>query len=266
MQAKIAELAPLLETLPESDITTTGEEVTEWQNWRQIHDQCLSLQSQWQTLQQQLTQELQRAAEAQTAFESVLQSSVFADQAAFLAALLDEESYARLEQFKQSLEQHYQQVQTLSNQASQALVAHQQQRPADLEPQYSVEHIQQALAQLAYQLQENAKRQGEIRQQIKQDADNRQQQQTLMAQIDKATQQVEDWGCLNALIGSKEGDKFRKFAQGLTLDNLVHLANRQLTRLHGRYLLQRKASEALEVEVVDTAGRCRTRYPHALRG
>lgn len=122
----------------------------------------------------------------------------------------------------------------------------------DLEPQYSVEHIQQALAQLAYQLQENAKRQGEIRQQIKQDADNRQQQQTLMAQIDKATQQVEDWGCLNALIGSKEGDKFRKFAQGLTLDNLVHLANRQLTRLHGRYLLQRKASEALEVEVVDT--------------
>ncbi|STM40420.1 exonuclease, dsDNA, ATP-dependent [Escherichia coli] len=47
------------------------------------------------------------------------------------------------------------------------------------------------------------------------------------------TQQVEDWGYLNSLIGSKEGDKFRKFAQGLTLDNLVHLANQQLTRLHG---------------------------------
>lgn len=57
---------------------------------------------------------------------------------------------------------------------------------------------------------------------------------------------------MNALIGSKEGDKFRKFAQGLTLDNLVWLANNQLTRLHGRYLLQRKASEALELEVVDT--------------
>jgi hypothetical protein len=45
---------------------------------------------------------------------------------------------------------------------------------------------------------------------------------------------------------------FRKFAQGLTLDNLVWLANQQLNRLHGRYLLQRKASEALELEVVDT--------------
>ncbi|MFO5568875.1 SbcC/MukB-like Walker B domain-containing protein, partial [Klebsiella pneumoniae] len=44
----------------------------------------------------------------------------------------------------------------------------------------------------------------------------------------------------------------RKFGQGLTLDNLVWLANQQLNRLHGRYLLQRKASEALELEVVDT--------------
>jgi exonuclease SbcC len=33
------------------------------------------------------------------------------------------------------------------------------------------------------------------------------------------------------------GDKFRRFAQGLTLDHLVWLANRQLDRLHGRYLL-----------------------------
>lgn len=71
-------------------------------------------------------------------------------------------------------------------------------------------------------------------------------------EIALAGQQLEDWAWLNALIGSKEGDKFRKFAQGLTLDNLVWLANHQLNRLHGRYQLQRKASEALELEVVDT--------------
>lgn len=43
------------------------------------------------------------------------------------------------------------------------------------------------------------------------------------------------------------------------------LANQQLNRLHGRYLLQRKASDALELEVVDTAGRCDTRYPYPFR-
>jgi exonuclease SbcC len=73
-----------------------------------------------------------------------------------------------------------------------------------------------------------------------------------MQQIEEAARQADDWGYLNALIGSSTGDKFRKFAQGLTLDNLVWLANQQLNRLHGRYLLQRKASDALELEVVDT--------------
>ncbi|HAG01775.1 MAG TPA: hypothetical protein DCG59_00620, partial [Leclercia adecarboxylata] len=77
-------------------------------------------------------------------------------------------------------------------------------------------------------------------------------QQALMQEIESAARLADDWGYLNALIGSREGDRFRKFAQGLTLDNLVWLANQQLTRLHGRYLLQRKASDALELEVMDT--------------
>ncbi len=54
------------------------------------------------------------------------------------------------------------------------------------------------------------------------------------------------------MIGSSSGDKFRKFAQGLTLDHLVYLANRQLMRLHGRYQLQRREGDTLELEVVDT--------------
>src|SRR5699024_1223115 len=56
----------------------------------------------------------------------------------------------------------------------------------------------------------------------------------------------------SSLIGSKEGDKFRRFAQGLTLDHLVYLDNRQLERLPGRYLLNRRPGEDLTLEVVDT--------------
>ena len=51
---------------------------------------------------------------------------------------------------------------------------------------------------------------------------------------------------------SAKGDKFRRFAQGLTLDHLVYLANRQLSRLHGRYQLRRKAEGELELEIVDS--------------
>lgn len=252
LQARIAQLTPLLETLPAVDTDAEDDASVTLENWRQVHDECVSLHSQLQTLQQQEKQETQRAADAQAQFDAALEHSIFADQAAFLAALLDDEAVTRLEQRKQSLENQVQQAQTLAAQSEQALAAHQQQPPAGLDPTQSIEHVQQTVAQLNDRVRDNATRQGEIRQQLKQDSDNRQQQQALMQKIDNAMQQVEDWGYLNALIGSKEGDKFRKFAQGLTLDNLVWLANNQLTRLHGRYLLQRKASEALELEVVDT--------------
>lgn len=252
LQARIAQLAPLLETLPESEVLSENIEDLSLENWRQVHDDCLSLQGQWQTLQQQEAQDVQHAAEIQAQFDAALQASIFDNRDAFIAALLDEETFNRLEQLKQSLEVQQQQAQTLLNQAQQALATHQQQQPTGVDLTLTAQHLRDTLAQLTQLLRDNTTRQGEIRQQLRQDAENRQQQQALMQEIDNVAQQVEDWGYLNALIGSKEGDKFRKFAQGLTLDNLVWLANNQLTRLHGRYLLQRKASEALELEVVDT--------------
>ena len=253
LQNRIQQLTPILETLPQSDDLPHSEETVALDNWRQVHEQCLALHSQQQTLQQQDVLAAQSLQKAQAQFDTALQASVFDDQQAFLAALMDEQTLTQLEQLKQNLENQRRQAQTLVTQTAETLAQHQQHRPDDgLALTVTVEQIQQELAQTHQKLRENTTSQGEIRQQLKQDADNRQQQQTLMQQIAQMTQQVEDWGYLNSLIGSKEGDKFRKFAQGLTLDNLVHLANQQLTRLHGRYLLQRKASEALEVEVVDT--------------
>ncbi|ENY0961722.1 exonuclease subunit SbcC [Escherichia coli] len=252
LQNRMQQLTPILETLPQSDEFPHSEETVALENWRQIHEQCLALQSQQQTLQQQDVLAAQSLQKAQAQFDTALQASVFDDQQAFLAALMDEQTLTQLEQLKQNLENQRRQAQTLVTQTAETLAQHQQHRPDGLDLSVTVEQIQQELAQTHQKLRENTTSQGEIRQQLKQDAENRQQQQTLMQQIAQMTQQVEDWGYLNSLIGSKEGDKFRKFAQGLTLDNLVHLANQQLTRLHGRYLLQRKASEALEVEVVDT--------------
>ncbi|MFK3660922.1 exonuclease subunit SbcC [Scandinavium sp. NPDC088450] len=251
VEQKLLHLQPLRETLPEvppsDDFTPVPLE-----GWQQVHHDCVSLQSQWQTLQQQKEQTEQTRLAAQQAFESALTNSQFADQQAFLAALLDEQTRQRLEQLKQQLESQLQQQQALATQAQTAQASHQQQRSEDLSAEAQPEQVQFQLAELAQKLRENSSAQGEIRQQIKQDADNRQQQQALMTQMQTASQTLEDWGWLNALIGSKEGDKFRKFAQGLTLDNLVWLANEQLNRLHGRYLLKRKASEALELEVMDT--------------
>lgn len=83
------------------------------------------------------------------------------------------------------------------------------------------------------------------------DAQLREQQQALLQAIERAQQDCDVWQRLDALIGSAKGDKFRRFAQGLTLDHLLHLANRHLQRLHGRYSLRRKTTGELELDIVD---------------
>jgi len=251
LHEQIAQLTPLLDTLPADD-SPCDDQAAALEGWRQVHDDCLSLQSQWQTLQQQLAQENDTASALEKQFAAALAQSIFPDQQAFLAALLDEPERQRLEQLRQTLERDSQQKETLAASTGGALAAHQAQRPAGMDISMTPESAALALENVTRQLRENTTRQGELRQQLKQDDDNRQRQQSVMAEIAQATVCCDDWGQLNALIGSREGDKFRKFAQGLTLDNLVWLANNQLTRLHGRYLLKRKASEALELEVVDT--------------
>ena len=95
-------------------------------------------------------------------------------------------------------------------------------------------------------------RQGQLSQQISQDQLQRDEQQSLLADITKQQIELDDLSHLNGLIGAADGAKFRRFAQGLTLSHLVYLANQQLNRLHGRYQLQRQQSDSLALEVLDT--------------
>ncbi|ELY7392943.1 exonuclease subunit SbcC [Cronobacter universalis] len=219
---------------------------------QEIHTRCLSLEAQWQTLGAQLLQERARYQSAVQAFEAALASSPFADKAAFLVALLDDAARSQLEAQKQRLERERETQQTLLAQALQALERHLGARPASLDEQADAQQSEALLTAVTEQLRDNTTRQGELRQQLRQDEESRTQLAALLGQIDEARRDADEWGQLNHLVGSQKGDKFRKFAQGLTLDNLVWLANNQLTRLHGRYLLKRKLSEDLELEVVDT--------------
>ena len=60
------------------------------------------------------------------------------------------------------------------------------------------------------------------------------------------------WCALNDLIGSAKGDKFRVFAQSVTLSMMINLANEQLERMNGRYILTaRPDNNELELSVID---------------
>ena len=220
------------------------------QQWQAGQSQLNTLTGQHNSLSEQSDALILRLEQAQQAVSEALAASHFRDEEAFTTALLDEEQTQRLRLLQKQHEQRRQQTAVLLQQARKTLESHQQQKPEDLPEE--TQGLAEVVASLSDRLRENARQQGETRQQLTSDALRRQQQQALLAQIGQNEQDVEDWGYLNQLIGSREGDKFRKFAQGLTLDHLVWLANNQLNRLHGRYLLQRKSQEALELQVVDT--------------
>lgn len=59
------------------------------------------------------------------------------------------------------------------------------------------------------------------------------------------------WARLSELIGSHDGGRFRDFAQSLTLDAVVGLANRHLAELGPRYRLARVPEHDLELQVID---------------
>ncbi|MTD08843.1 exonuclease subunit SbcC [Serratia sp. YC16] len=222
----------------------------QWQKAQELRERLAGQQA---GLQQQHTQMQERLQQAQQQWQQALADSEFVDETAFAAALLDDALRRELQQRKEQLQQRQIEATALLTQATQTLEQHRQNRPEGLdEANADIDALTQSLAELAQQLKVLQLRQGELRNQLESDAARRLNQQALFEQIARSQQDYDDWSYLNQLIGSKEGDKFRRFAQGLTLDHLVYLANNQLGRLHGRYLLQRKTSDALELQVVDT--------------
>lgn len=181
------------------------------------------------------------------AWYEALEASPFADEQAFAAALLETAERTRLQAVRDELETERTRNESLLAQARTQLGELEQLPFAALDP----EAVAAALAQARTELGALGQRQGALQQQLDQDAQQRRNQQDLLRQIEVQRASFDTWAQLSSLIGSQKGDRFRRFAQGLTLDHLIYLANRQLERLDGRYRLQRKQGDELELAVID---------------
>ena len=188
------------------------------------------------------------ADEAAAQWQQALAANGFADEAGWLQALLDDERVqdyqTRLAQLASQLAQH----QAVDESSQQRLAAAQTQA-AGLP---ALAELEQAHTTHDASRQHALTRQGALQSLLDDDARRGAEQQQLLADMARQQAELDIWLRLDSLIGSAKGDKYRKFAQGLTLDNLIHLANRQLARLHGRYLLQRQPGGELELDIVDT--------------
>ena len=111
-------------------------------------------------------------------------------------------------------------------------------------------------------------KEGEIAQKLQADDESRSRHTARMRDIETLQKQLTVEGKLNELIGSASGSKFARFAQGITLDQLIALANRHLHYLTKRYILKRAEQEKqlLEIEIVDTFQGNMVRSVHTLSG
>ena len=87
----------------------------------------------------------------------------------------------------------------------------------------------------------------------------------LQEELNVRRTESERWEKLNELAGSADGAKFRRIAQGYTLDILLNYANVQLRELTRRYRLER-VPETLALQVIDRDMCDEVRTVHSLSG
>ena len=87
----------------------------------------------------------------------------------------------------------------------------------------------------------------------------------LQEELNVRRTESERWAKLNELAGSADGAKFRRIAQGYTLDILLNYANVKLRELTRRYRLER-VPETLALQVIDRDMCDEVRTVHSLSG
>lgn len=231
--------------------------VSECKSRLQQTDTILSrLEAEIAQLNEQMREKEQALSEATEHFNRQLASSPFDDEKAFSNALLDEETRNTLLELQKRLTQQKQQADlklqnALAAQNSLQTQAKAAQWQSELE-EHGAQWIDMEITQQAQQRDTLLSSLGQLEQQLSANNQARERQQQLVDEMAAFEAYYDDITYLHSLIGSASGDKFRRFAQGLTLDNLVQLANQQLDKLHGRYQLIRKENEGLGLSVLDT--------------
>lgn len=130
----------------------------------------------------------------------------------------------------------------------------------------SADEARDEAADAARRLDETRGRHATLQGRLNADAENRARLAAMAAEWEAQRAVHALWSSLNGLIGSASGQKLRNFAQSLSLDMLLGLANRYLEDLARRYRLERVPGADLEIQVIDREMGDELRGVHSLSG
>lgn len=182
-------------------------------------------------------------------FNNALTENSFSSKEEFEKALLPKELREELSIKCKALEEKYTQIQTLKIDTAKKLSEQKELNLTDKE----LQTLNDELKELQTIIDELQKSIGSLEKELEINASNMKKHEDKIKELEKKKEAFKVWIKLNEMIGSASGDKFAKFAQGITLDQLIYLANKHLQILSPRYELQRSSdsSKLLEIEIID---------------
>ncbi|QKF74510.1 putative exonuclease SbcCD, C subunit (plasmid) [Aliarcobacter faecis] len=182
-------------------------------------------------------------------FNNALAENSFSSKEEFEKALLSKELREELSMRCKDLEEKYTQVETLKIDTAKKLSEQKELNLTDKE----LQTLNEELKELQTSIDELQKSIGSLEKELEINASNMKKHEDKIKELENKKEAFKVWIKLNEMIGSASGDKFAKFAQGITLDQLIYLANKHLQILSPRYELQRSSdsSKLLEIEIID---------------
>ncbi len=205
-------------------------------------------QSAKKSLELQIEEESAKLEVLKKSLEELYEQNGFSDEKELKSAMLDTQEREKLTKFCNDIEDSYKQTQTLYKETEHQLQEH----TKEARTQRTVEELEILLALLTQKsdaLQESI---GSSKKELELNQENSNKFQKRIAALQEKKEAFGVWVKLNELVGSADGTKFKKFAQGITLDQLISLANQHLTLLSPRYTLARNQEKLLELEIVDS--------------
>lgn len=183
-------------------------------------------------------------------FTESITASGFTNVQEIEAVLLDASTAARIEALLKNLEAEHNRVEGVAKEVDRQLIE-EKQKERTFQTKDELTAIIQEKEDI---LTRHSKTIGGLEEQLNRDAKLIEESKLQIEKAKVQKKEYDKWDSLNMLIGSGDGAKFSKFAQGLTLSRLVQLANLRLQKLNDRYIIAHKKDEnkPLELEIIDT--------------
>ena len=183
-------------------------------------------------------------------FIAEVKSNGFTSERDFKKAILEKSKRDKLGKLCSDIEREYTELSTLYVDSKKRLEEHQK-IAVSKGVEWEVEENLKALKSIIETIQKEI---GSYEKELEIDTKSQKKYQKRIEALKKIEEKFKVWIKLNEMIGSADGNKFAKIAQGITLDQLIYLANGHLSLLSSRYELQRSSHDRqlLEIEVLDS--------------